>query len=330
MLAKYSTLILLIVLFACKKEDDPLTALARELGAYKYSYIETGNAIRLNGLTSGDTTLSYRGFPVSLTGTASGETIVTATIDTSLVASYNTLYHESNPAIGVNTFRPSFNGTYRVAANETTAADSLYILLNDASNLEDSTIYLIPVRLTANNGAKVATTVVFFKMMVTITAVDLYVNGGSAFDYTSPYARNGSQYWGLYLSKDADGKVIGPSSLKISVATGARFAASELHAYAVTDVSDSLISAFSAAAYNTYVPFPEGTYSLTKTTATVDANNLYSRDSLTISFNNYDAFQAGKFYLMGVKLVAGQDDALSAPPRQGAASYALFSFYIFQ
>lgn len=330
MLVKYSAIILLLFLFSCHKQDDELTALARELGSYKYSYIETGSAIRLNGVTSGDTTLTYRGFPVALTGNSSGETVVTATIDTSLIASYNTLYHESNPAIDVNAFRPSFNGTYRIAANETTAADSLYILLNDATKLADSTIYLIPVRLAANNGGKVTTAVVFFKMMVTITNVELYVNGGSAFGYTSPYARNGSQYWGLYLSKDGSGKVTGPSSLNISVAASARFSASELHAYAVTDVSDSLITAFSAAAYNTYQRFPEGTYSLTKAGATVPAKALYSTDSLTISFSNYDAFKPGVFYLMGVRLVTNQQDALSAPAKKGAAAYALFSFYILQ
>lgn len=327
---RFTVAILLLLLVACTKKDDALTELARELGSYKYSYIETGSAIRLNGVTSGETTLNYRGFPVSLTGTASGETIVTATIDTSLIASYNTLYNESNPAIDADAFLPSFNGNYRLAANESTAADSLYILLNNAAKLTDSTLYLIPVRLTANNGGKVATTVVFFKMMVTITAVDLYVNGGSGFGYSTPYTRNGSQYWGLYLSKDSSGQVIGPASLNISVAAGVRYAVDELHAYAVTDVSDSLITAFSAATYTTYERFPEGTYAITKSGATIAPNTLYSKDSLTVSFNNYSAFKAGTFYLMGVKLVADANDALSAPPRKGTTSYALFSFYIFQ
>ncbi|WP_440133921.1 DUF1735 domain-containing protein [Chitinophaga sancti] len=328
--AIYIALILIIVQFSCKKEDDPLTALARELGSYKYSYIETGSAIRLNGATSGNTTLTYRGFPVSLAGSASGETVVTATIDTSLIAAYNTLYNESNPSIDTKAFRPSFNGTFRIAANEKTAADSLYILLNDASGLENNTLYLVPVRLSANNGGKVATSVVFFKMMVTITAVDLYVNGGAAFEYTYPYARNGSQYWGFYLSQDEAGNVIGPSSLDISIAAGVRFPAGELHAYAVTDVSDSLINAFSAAAYTSYERFPEGTYSLTKASAVVAANTLNSSDSLKLSFSNYSAFKPGTFYLMGVKLVADQQDPLSAPPRNGAGAYALFSFYILQ
>jgi hypothetical protein len=325
-----SAVILFLTLFSCNKKDDALTALARELGSYKFSYIETGSAIRLNGATSGNTTLTYRGFPVSLTGSAGGETVVTATIDTSLVASYNTLYNESNPAIDAKAFVPSFNGTYRIAAGETTASDSLYVMLNDASGLTDSTLYLVPVRLTANNGGKVATTVVFFKMMVTITAVDLYINGGASFGYTYPYARNGSQYWNFYLSTDADGNVIGPASLNISVAAGVRYPDSDLHAYAVTDVSDSLITAFSTAAYTTYERFPEGTYSITKANANVVANTLYSKDSLTVSFSNYAAFKAGTFYLLGVRLVTDQQDPLSAPTRNGAASYALFSFYIFQ
>ncbi|MBP1652972.1 MAG: hypothetical protein H6Q26_3129 [Bacteroidetes bacterium] len=327
---RYGVAILLLILVSCTKKDDALTELARELGSYKYSYIETGNAIILNGVTSGETTLTYRGFPVSLTGNASGETVVTATIDTSLVASYNTLYNETNPSISATAFLPSFNGSYRIAAGENTATDSLYITLNDASKLKDNTLYLVPVRLTANNGGQLSTSIVFFKMMVTLTAVDLYINGGGSFDYTYPYARNGSQYWGFYLSTDDSGQPIGPASLNISVAAGVRYPFDELHAYAVTDVSDSLITAFSAAAYTTYEKFPEGTYAITKSSATVAPNTLYSKDSLTVSFSNYSAFKPGTFYLMGVKLVTDPNDPLSAPARKGVTSYALFSFYIFQ
>ncbi|BAV07540.1 protein of unknown function [Filimonas lacunae] len=324
-------LVAAVTVFACKKEDDALTSLARELSNYKFSYVQSGSAVRLNGIAYEDTTLTYRGFAVSLTGAASHEVVVDAVIDPSLVASYNALYSESNPSFDTSSFKVSYNGVFTIAANATTATDSLFIKLKSATRLKDSTTYLVPVRLTARTGEQVATSIVFFKFFVAATSVDVYMNGADYFSYYWAYNRSGSLYYPIYFTRDENGKITGPESLSFSSFARTRLKSQEMHVYAVTNVSDSLIKAFSASTGYSYQAFPAGTYSLAKNKATIPANAYLSSDSVKVNFTNYEAFETGKYYLLGLQIVREPTDALSAPPAATTSfnGFALVSFYVY-
>lgn len=317
-------------LFACSKKDSDLDNLARSISTYTFSYIEKGSATRINGIAYSDTTLSYRGFPVSLSAAAAGETVVKAVIDTTLIPMYNSLYGEKNRMFDSTAFKLSHNGEYHIPANQVTSPDSLYVLLKSATRLADSAVYLIPVRLTATNGAGVVNSIVFFKMFISSTSVDAYIYGGYAFNttYGYPYTgNNGSKTFYLTLSRDGNGQVVGgPDVVKLNAFLRIPFALKDLNAYGAIDVSDSSVAALSG--YYKYVRFPEGTYELTKNKITVPAKAYFSRDSLSVNISHYEKFQSGVYYLLGVKLVSDPTDIYSIPPMKSTASYAFISMYI--
>lgn len=331
---RYSRVILFLfaILFACKKQDDSLDSLAKAISGYTSSYVEKGSALRINGIAYNDTTIAYRGFPVSLSAAAGSETVVKATIDTTLIAAYNAMYGEKNRMFDSTAFKLSNNGEYHIKTNQVTSADSLYVLLKSATKLVDSAVYLIPVRLTATNGAGVANSIVFFKMFISSTSVDGYIFSGYAFNTTAypyPYSgSNGSKTFFLTLNKDANGQVIGgPDLVKFNVFLRTRFALKDLNAYAAIDISDSSIKALTTSYYN-YVRFPEGTYELVKNKVTVPANGYFSSDSLSIRLSHYEKFQSGVYYLMGIKLVSEPSDIYSMPPMKSTASYGFIHLYI--
>lgn len=317
---------------ACKKNNDsPENELAKALSTYTYSYVEQGSAVRLHGIAYNDTTLKYRGFPVSLSAAAGSETVVTATIDTTLIATYNSLYHETNPLFNSSAFKLSFNGSYTIKANELTATDSLYVLLKSATTLTDSAVYLIPVRLTAKNGASLVNTIVFFKMYVTSTSIDAYLNGGYTDTYNYFLTWNGSATCTYFNQRDADGNFSSTGDVvRISTFLRTKFPSADLHAYAVLDLSDSVINAFGTATGYTYKPFPAGTYELVKSSVTVPANANLSKDSLVLNLSHYEKFENGTYYLLGIKMVQSPDDVYSIPPMNSTASWAFIRMYFYQ
>lgn len=314
---------------ACKKNNDsPENALAKELSNYSASYWQRAYAIKLNGIAYGDSTVSYRGFPVSLSQPAAQEMEVKAAIDTSLIDAYNALYNEKNPKFDTAAFSLSFGGKYRIAADSTTSADSLYIRLKSATKLADSTVFLIPVRLTANNGATVKTSIVFFKMFVAPAYIDAYINNGTSPGFASPYNRYGSLFFSYVLSKDANGNLVVPAIARMSAFARQRFPMGSLHVYGGFDISDSLVQAVSKNTGLSYKPFPTGTYRMIKEMATIAPNTYVSADSLTVGLQNYDAFSKGTYYLLGVKIISKKEDVFSAPPINQTSSYAMISVYI--
>jgi hypothetical protein len=317
-----------IFIISCKKNDDSaLNNLAKEVSHYTVSYVEKGSAIRLNGITYKDTTLYYKGVAVNLSGTTNQETVVSAVIDTSLIQGYNTLYSESNPTFDTTAFKISNNGEFRIKANESSSSDSLYVLLKSATSLKDSAVYLIPVRLTTNNGAKLTTTVIFFKMFIATSSMSAYINGGSAFNYNYPYTRYGSLCFYYSFQRDENNHVVGPDSVKLSAFLGTPFF-KDLNVYGALDVSDSLINAYNTTTGYNYVAFPEGTYELSKNVAQIPATKYFTKDSLTVKITHYDQFIPGTYYVLGIKLVSSPTDIYSIPPMKSSYSYAYISMYI--
>lgn len=315
---------------SCKKNDSALDNLAKDLSHYTSSYVEKGSAMRLNGNTYNDTTLTFFGVPVTLSGTSNQEVIVHAAIDTTLIQSYNTMYGESNPLFTASSFKVSFNGEFHVKAGALASTDSLYVLLKSASKLTDSTTYLIPVRLTTDNGVKVKTSVVFFKMFVTTTAISAYINGSSYFGYNSGYNYNGSIFYNMWLPNDGTGHSVGPDYAKFSAFCTTPVSSMALNVHGIIDDSDSLRNAYSTASgYYHFQPFPPGSYEMTKSVALLPAGKYLTSDSLEIRITHYELFQPNVNYLLGVRLVGDPTDPYGMPPRNDASSVAYIGVYIY-
>jgi len=316
---------------ACKK-DSPTgleAAISAKLSnSSMVSYIQKGSMTTFNGTTYNYIT-SYVGVPVSLKSAASTNDTIVASVDTSLVTAYNQLYLENNPGIPKSAFKISHNGSFAINNGASQAKDSLYVTLNDASKLKSNTTYLIPIQLQAKHGSELRYSLFFIKMTVTIGQLTSRMDNGNTWSSSSvPYWRNGSMFI-LYLpSSDSKGVMIGPDSVRFGVTLNTAFNPSNVKVDAVVAVDDSTITAYSKKFSTTFLAFPADTYELRRSSTTVPANSVKSRDSLSVVIKNKEKFSRFTWYLMGLKIKKAADNPLSVPPVASDSSRAFISFFV--
>lgn len=290
-----------LLVFSCqKKELTELDILSAEMSGALAYYIQAASSVTFNGSSVSNT--NYTGIPVRLAENASTEEIIDAFVDVSLVASYNELYDENNLTLPEGAFVPSGDGTFSIAANSLESPDSLYAELADPSQLETNMTYLVPIRLSARSGARLAYSVVFLKVGVTITDLRAKMTTG-----TTRFNNIASYYFGTGIpflnysgiANNASGLWGGPSQVSFAVGLNYRFS-EDVQVEVVADTTD--VSYTSYAAYRSYQIFPTSMYEIIKNTATIPANSTTSSDSITVRLRN--DFTPVNFYMLTLRVTA--------------------------
>lgn len=314
--------LLCIGIFSCKKDLSEADSLQSRLGSGMVSYVQGSNMVALNGINYNFTPY-YIGIPIRLKEAAkSGETI-TATVDPSLVAQYNQLYQEKNLSIPEGAFGVSHEGTFTVSSGSTQANDSLYVVLNDGSQLKDSTIYLVPVTLTTKSGSKLNYSLYFFKVLVTKGDLKAKMYGATVINGNTA-DRRASGALNLFYSTV-------PDSVKFRLTLNTVFSAHDVNIQAVQLTDDEVYAAIIKENYIGYpapMPVPANTYNLTKDLVTVPARSLLSRDSLTLKFPDKANFPKSQWYVMGLKVITYTGSSYGVPPVANDSARVYIRFFV--
>lgn len=319
----------LLVLSCNKQSLSPEDRLSDDLSKAPNSYVESGTGIFLNGTAYSAQTDNYIGLPVGLVSNTSAGDSIFATVDTTLIATYNKLYGETNDLYPKKSFTVSHNGAFYVSPQSSYSKDSLYVLLNDANNLQNGKTYLVPVTLSARSGSQLKYKVVFFKMTINKKDIVAGIYGGSTYSYYAPYKISNALLFTYYLSRDASGVPIAPDVLKMNVSLNAVFAAKDLYISGVPDKSDSLVKAYSALRGWAFQPFPDSTFQMVHDQVTIPKGALYSSDSLSVHIMNLKKFQTSTYYVLGIRLRKLPDPLTGVPAATDGSEVAYISFYIF-
>ncbi|MDE1192980.1 MAG: hypothetical protein PW786_12680 [Arachidicoccus sp.] len=292
-----------IALIACKKDtNNDLDLLSSSSSGIIASYVENASQYSVDSIEY-NLTPDYIGIPIQLDkGAEDGDTVF-AKVDPSLVESYNKLYQETNHSIPDSAFGASHGGVFPIGKGATQSKDSLYAILKDASNLVDSFVYLVPIRLSEKKSSGLKTSIVFFKMKVRkYGALSAMVNPSNLIAYKGGYLMS------EFFSSNADGTVPELTSIKIGVMLNQPFTGGhDLKVSAVVHNDDSTIQAF-----GNYLSFPNA-FTVVKSEVVIPAGSLYSKDSIEIEVNSDAKFVKYKSTLMIVELMESQDKDYAIP-----------------
>lgn len=297
--------LLCIGIFSCKKNLSNVDTLQSKLASGMVSYVQGSNVVALNSVNY-NFTPNYVGVPIILTEAAKSIDTISAVVDPSLVSQYNQIYKESNPSIQAGVFQTAHQGTFPIAAGSTQAKDSLYVVLNDGNQLKDSTIYLVPVTLTAKSGSKLKYSVFFFKVFVTISSLKSKIYGGSVFNGTTPSRLAvGKALSAVYLAW--------PDSLKYRTTLTTVFPAHDTYIQITMLTDDELNAANTTQRWGALV-LPAANRAITKDLSTVPAKSLLSKDSVTLKLYNRSSLKTFQYYVTGVNIKTYTSSIWGVPP----------------
>ncbi|MCD0487802.1 DUF1735 domain-containing protein [Pedobacter sp. MC2016-14] len=286
----------LLVLFvcSCSKEKQLDRDLLSLNGGGTTSFVQTGNLVYLNG-NGYSLDRNFMGMPIMLSQSAGSQDTVTATIDPSLVATYNSLHNERNPVVPVGAFTVSNNGKFPVAAGESQLKDSLHVTLVNGTVLVDRTVYLVPVRLSTKGNAKLSSEVVYIKYFFTIAQLNARIQGISRFPYMTIGVVPGGMM-NVFCTNTC------PDQLKFRVSLNTIFPVHETDVEAAL-MTDAEVDAIMTANRYFGVRMSRQVYALTKNLVKVPVTSMLSRDSLVVSYPNKALLVSGSYNFMGLKLI---------------------------
>lgn len=312
-----------IGIVSCKKDLSEADTLQSKLGSGMVSYVQGSNLVALNGVNYNFTPF-YIGVPIQTKEAAKSDETITAIVDPSLVAQYNQLYQEKNPSIPEGAFQVSHQGSFSITSGSTEANDSLYVVLNDGSQLKDSTIYLVPVTLAATSGSKLKYSLFFFKVFVTKGDLKAKMYGASVIGGNTAN-RLYSGALSLYYSTV-------PDSLKFRLTLNTLFPAHDVDIQVTTLTDDEVNVAILKEGFYGYpapLPVPAINYALGKDLVTVPAKSLLSRDSVTLNFPDKANFPKNQWYVMGLKVVTYKGSQFGVPPVANDSTRVYIRFYVY-
>lgn len=313
--------LLAIGIASCKKSISDADTLQSKFASGMVSYVEQGNVLALNG-NNYSFTPNYIGVPVMLTSVAKTADTVTCVVDPSLVSQYNQIYQEQNPAIPQGAFQVSHQGVFPIGAGSAQAKDSLCVLLNDGSQLKDSTVYLVPVTLAAKKDSRLAYSVYFFKVFVTKGDLKAKMNGiGTVNGVSFNRVASGA----LQNTHTSTGV---PDSLKFSIRLTTVFPAHDVYVQGNLLTQSELAAAITKEKFPSTIPVPDNTGSLTKDLVTIPAKALLSKDSLKLIFPNKANLKKSQWYVMGVKIISYTGSMYGVPPVANDSCRAYVRFFL--
>ncbi|ANI88262.1 hypothetical protein A9P82_02450 [Arachidicoccus ginsenosidimutans] len=293
-----------------------MDTVAKDAGGLQTSYIENGNAITLNG-TVYHFTPDFIGVPISLEKGAGSADTVFATVEPALVESYNQLYQENNAAIPDGAFGASNNGAFAISSGATTPVDSLYATLLDGSQLKDSAMYLVPIKLKDKNGTALKSSIVFFKMRIHKINLGVLIDTIDAVQGVTPIPYKGGYFFDYFGADIAD-------EYDFNIQLNAKFPQKDLKVSVEAYNDTASVNAFNA--YD--VPFPDGSFSISQKDYTIPAGALTASDNIQLKITNKSLFQSFTTYLLVVKLKQSSDTDNSVPVL-GNGGIFYISFFTF-
>lgn len=308
-----------IALCSCKKNRTEVDTLQSRFDTGMVSYVQGSNVVALNGINYNFTPY-YVGVPVGLKESGKTADTITAVVDPSLVAEYNQIYRENNPSITAGAFEVAQQGTYAINSGATEAKDSLYVLLKDGSQLKDSTIYLVPVTLSAKSGSKLKYSLFFFKVLVTkgdllAKTYGSTVATGISYSRLSPSGA---------LQVLATGSSL-PDELKIRMVLNKVFPAHDVTVQASILTQTEIGAAITKEKF-VGIPVPDANVALPKDLVTIPARAMLSTDSVTVRFNNKQQLTSG-WYVTGVKIITYKGSVYGVPPVANDSCRAYIRFF---
>lgn len=309
-------------IFSCKKDLSDTDNLQARLGSGLVSFVQGSNVVALNG-TSYNFTPYYVGVPVQLTDAAKSADEITAVVDPSMVAQYNQLYQEKNLSLPEGAFQVSHQGNFPMVSGASQSADSLYVVLNDGSQLRDSTVYLVPVTLSAKSGAKLKYSLFFFKVFVTKGNLMAKIHGATRINGVAPGRTSYGAFNIVYSAV--------PDSIKFRLMLNTAFPAHDVSVQATTLTDEEVMAAIQKEGFPGYpapAPVPANNYILSKDLTTVPAGVILSRDSVMIRFPNRADFPKNQWYVMGLKIKTYTGSQYGVPPVANDSTRAYIRFFI--
>lgn len=304
---KYTSTFLLlsiiIAVAACKKDAINKEELFVYAPAGKTSF-DTWTAnyvITRNQLFS----KSSAGFPVLLTRPYTSDVQVSASIDTSLIAVYDSLNNTVSPSLPAGAFGLTGSGTVTIKAGKTASADSITVGITDNSKIDFSKKYVVPVVLkspgndvpVSNNRQTMFVNVSFLKINASISA---FPDGN-----TVP----------VTINRTPSGDVIVPGIAAFRATVNITFP-DNLDINILQD--NSLIEAYNTANNTACVPFPADAYTLLQQKVSIPANTTVSKDSFKVQVSKPAAFEPGKTYILPLKI---KDEGPVAPNENSQVVY---------
>lgn len=301
-----------VAIYSCKKDDSDFSSLVKNLQGVTNSYIEEGLSVNLNGQDF-SSTHKFIGVAVSLSKTTNQADTVEASIEPSLIAEYNQYYSENNPEIPDSAFSVSNNGKYAIKAGKSSSTDSLYVTLINGTQLKDSGVYLVPVKLKSKNGNSVSPSIIFFKMVVHKSILTASFETSDNQGITGNIYNGGLLFWGFVIGS-ATPVLPFENPYKIGVKLSSIFTFHDLKVSAVIYNNDSAASKINPSSTDAYTSFPDDAIQFTKSTVTIPAGSLHSQDSLTFSFDNTSKkFKSGNQYALTLVLQPFADENYRVP-----------------
>ncbi len=300
-----SLLLLLVIMstFSCKKDvinKDGLFVYA-PAGKITYDTWKDTYLVTRNGVQS----QSSAGFPVLLTRPFSNDVQVIARIDTSLIASYDSINKTVSPRFNTDIFGFAGTGTVTIKAGKTVSADSITIRITDNSKVDFDKSYIIPVVLSSPGN----------EVPVSNNRQTMFVNISFTKINTSLSGFTGGNNIPVIINRTPDGDAVSPDIAAFQATINTVFP-DNLDVNIVQD--NTLIEGYNAANGTACIPFPANAYTILQQKVSIPANALASKDSFKIQVSKPQAFEPGKTYLLPFQI---KDEGPVAPSEKNKVMY---------
>ncbi|HVI43935.1 MAG TPA: DUF1735 domain-containing protein [Chitinophaga sp.] len=297
---------LVLLLGSCKKDNDAATqnqVIYTVPGSAAYNITESRFTLSRGVILASLNT----GFPVALTRAAGSGIQVSARIDTSQLAVYDSTYRTVSNRFATEAFSLQNNGHVTIAQGALQSADSVKVTVGDASKIDFTKNYVIPVTLTSSgNNVPLSSnrSVMFIRVFFTNVTASLQ---GAAANRTIP----------VVINRTPGGDVVTPAMTAFNAAVNVPGGSN----LTVTIINDNaLVSSFNSKNGTAYQAFPDGSFRLVKNSVTISAGKSASADSFQLQVTTPASFATGKSYLLPLKI---KDEGPVAPDKDNSIVYVV-------
>ncbi|MEC5145678.1 DUF1735 domain-containing protein [Chitinophaga sp. 212800010-3] len=257
---------------------------------------------------SGIFPVNKAGFPVLLTRAFKSDVQVTARIDTSLIATYDSINNITSARPQPGTFVLSGTGSVTIKAGQTTSADSIVVMITDPAKIDPSRVYTVPVVLNIpEDGVPLSSNRKTMFVRVAFKTINVGLNGYQSGN-TIP----------LTINRTPAGDVFTPQQAQFGATLNTKFSANL--SVGVT-VDNTLIDAYNTSNKTSAVAFPAGTYNLLQQLVNIPAGAVTSTDTFNVAPLNSGAFTPGKTYLLPIRIK--DEGPVAADPKNNAVYVSL-------
>lgn len=309
---------LLLSISSCKKDlITNSSSLVGQLNANKFFEMGIASSDVVNGKVYHDSSLSNPAIAIQLVGPSSTDLIVTGVVDTTLCRELID-YYKSNDLIPRNGSFALVRDTLTVHAGTDKVTDSLYGKLMNAFNLDSSGIYLVPVRLTANNNENlIANKIALFRMQFIQNNYYGQLSNGSFYSLDNPNSYNYSSTINGYGFFDVqinriNNHAVGDLIFNLTPRLSLPFLYASLKIKAGMSFEHTIIDSFKNAVdsvqkLKNYAIMPSKNVTIPNKEVIVQQNNYYPSDDFIYRLSKLNSLSVDSNYLFCMTLPDNRD-----------------------